>query len=161
MESNNSLVAFVSNANLTKEAQGNLVENLVAQVTDGKADAVTAFVQIKAIAEVCEQFLKNPAVVAAVQSAVLVRGKDAAFGGAKVGIYSTTRYDYSSSGDTQYLDLIKQNKSIASQLKAREMYLKAITDEQTIVDRETGAIVTITPPAKTVSQSLRVTFDKA
>lgn len=54
MESNNSLVAFVSNANLTKEAQGNLVENLVAQVTDGKADAVTAFVQIKAIAEVCE-----------------------------------------------------------------------------------------------------------
>lgn len=41
------------------------------------------------------------------------------------------------------------------------MYLKAITDEQTIVDRETGAIVTITPPAKTVSQSLKVTFDKA
>ena len=157
MESNNSLVAFVSNANLTKEAQGNLVENLVAQVTDGKADAV----QIKAIAEVCEQFLKNPAVGAAVQSAVLVRGKDAAFGGAKVGISSTTRYDYASSGDTQYLDLIKQKESIASQLKAREMYLKAITDEQTIVDRETGAIVTITPPAKTVSQSLRVTFDKA
>ena len=91
MESNNSLVAFVSNANLTKEAQGNLVENLVAQVTDGKADAVTAFVQIKAIAEVCEQFLKNPAVGAAVQSAVLVRGKDAAFGGAKVGISSTTQ----------------------------------------------------------------------
>lgn len=161
MESNNSLVAFVSSANLTKEAQGNLVESLVAQVTDGKADAVSAFVQIKAIAEVCEQFLKNPAVGAAVQSAVLVRGKDAAFGGAKVGISSTTRYDYASSGDSQYLDLIKQKDSIANKLKAREMFLKAITEDQTIVDHETGAIVTIVPPTKTVSQSLKVTFDKA
>lgn len=161
MESNNSLVAFVSNANLTKEAQVNLVENLVAQVTDGKADAITAFVQIKAIAEVCEQFLKNPSIGEAVQSAVLVRGKDAAFGGAKVGVSSTTRYDYASSGDPQYLDLIKQKDSIASKLKAREMFLKAITEDQVIVDHETGAIVTIAPPVKTVSQSLRVTFDKA
>lgn len=161
MESNNSLVAFVSNASLTKEAQGNLAESLVAQVTDGKVDAVAAFVQIKAIAEVCEQFLKNQAVSEAVQSAVVVRGNDAAFGGAKVGVSNSTRYDYASSGDPQYLDLIKRNESIASQLKAREMYLKAITDEQTIVDRETGAIVTIVPPTKTVSQSLRVTFDKA
>lgn len=161
MESNNSLVAFVSTANLSKEAQGNLADSLVAQVTDGKVDAVAAFVQIKAIAEVCEQFLKNQAVSEAVQSAVVVRGKDAAFGGAKVGVSNSTRYDYASSGDPQYLDLIKQKDSIASQLKAREMFLKAITDEQDIVDRETGAIVTITPPAKTVSQSLRVTFDKA
>lgn len=161
MESNNSLVAFVSNASLTKEAQGNLAESLVAQVTDGKVDAVAAFVQIKAIAEVCEQFLKNQAVSEAVQSAVVVRGKDAVFGGAKVGVSNSTRYDYASSGDPQYLDLIKRKESIASQLKAREMYLKAITDEQTIVDRETGAIVTIVPPTKTVSQSLRVTFDKA
>ena len=105
--------------------------------------------------------MKNPAIGQAVQSAVLVRGNDAAFGGAKVGVSNTTRYDYASSGDPQYLDLIKQKDSIASQLKAREMFLKAITDEQDIVDRETGAVVTITPPTKTVSQSLRVTFDKA
>lgn len=161
MESNNSLVAFVSSANLTKEAQGNLAESLVAQVKDGKVDAVTAFVQIKAIAEVCEQFMKNPAISEAVQSAVLVRGKDAAFGGAKVGVSSTTRYDYASSGDPQYLELIKKKDIVAGQIKAREMYLKAITEDQTIVDRETGAIVTITPPAKAVSQSLKVTFDKA
>jgi len=62
MESNNSLVAFVSTANLSKEAQGNLADSLVAQVTEGKVDAITAFVQIKAIAEVCEQFMKNPSI---------------------------------------------------------------------------------------------------
>lgn len=161
MESRNSLVAFVSAANLTKEAQGNLAENLVAQVRNGSVDAVTAFVQIKAIEEVCEQFMKNPYIGTAVQSAVVVRGKDATYGGAKVAISNTTRYDYATSGDPQYLELIKQKESVASQLKAREMFLKAITDEQTIVDKETGAIVTIQPPTKTVSQSLHVTFDKA
>lgn len=81
MESNNSLVAFVSSANLSKEAQGDLAESLVAQVTEGKVDAVKAFVQIKAIAEVCEKFLKNPTIGEAVRSAVVVRGNDATFGG--------------------------------------------------------------------------------
>lgn len=160
MGSNNSLVAFVSAANLTKQAQGNLAENLVAQVRNGSIDAIAAYVQIKAIAEVCDQFMKDPYIGSAVQSAVDVRGKDAAYAGAKVGVSNTTRYDYASSGDPQYLDLIKQKESVASQLKAREMFLKAITDQQDIVDRETGAVITIMPPQKTVSQSLRVTFDK-
>lgn len=160
MESNNSLVAFVSSANLSKEAQGDLAESLVAQVTEGKVDAVKAFVQIKAIAEVCEKFLKNPTIGEAVRSAVVVRGNDATFGGAKVDISSTTRYDYASSGDPQYLDLIKQKESIDSKLKAREMFLKAITENQELVDRETGAITTIVPPSKTVSQSLKTTFAK-
>lgn len=161
MESNNSLVAFVSSANLTKEAQDNLAESLVAQVKDGKVDAVTAFAQIKAIAEVCDRFMKNPAISEAVKSAALVRGKDAGFGGAKVGISSTTRYDFESSGDPRYLELIKQKDIIANQIKSREMYLKAITDDQTVIDRETGTVIKIVPPVKTVSQSLKVTFEKA
>lgn len=41
------------------------------------------------------------------------------------------------------------------------MYLKAITDDQTVIDRETGTVIKIVPPVKTVSQSLKVTFDKA
>lgn len=161
MESNNSLVAFVSTANLSKEAQSNLADSLVAQVTDGKVDAITAFVQIKAIAEVCEQFMKNPAISNAVRTAAIARGKSAVFCGAKVGVSNSTSYDYASSGDSQYLDLLKKKEDIDSKIKARQMFLKAITDEQTIVDRETGAISTIVPPTKTVSQSLRVIFDKA
>lgn len=161
MESKNSLVAFVSTANLTKDAQASLSENLVAQVIEGDVDALQAYVQIKAIADVCEQFLKNPSIGNAVKSAVTVRGKDAAFGGAKVCLSNSTRYDYAASGDAQYLALVKQKESIANQIKAREMFLKALTEEQTIVDRETGQVITILPPKKEISQSVRVTFDKA
>lgn len=161
MESNNSLVALVNSTNLTKEAQSNLVENLVSQVINGNVDAVMAFVQIKAIADVCEQFMKNSDVCNAVQSAVKVRGENAVFGGANVSFSNATRYDYPSSGDPQYLELIKQKEVLSGKIKAREMFLKAITDQQDIVDRETGQIITIHPPVKAVSQSLRVTFDKA
>lgn len=161
MESNNSLVAFVSSTNLTKEAQSSLANNLVAQALNGSVDCVAAFIQMKAIAEVCEQFLKNSDVCNAVSTAVAVRGKDANFGGGKLGVSNTTRYDYASSGDPQYLALVKEKESIASKIKAREMYLKAITEQQDILDRETGEITSILPPTRNVTQSLRVTFDKA
>lgn len=161
MESNNSLVAFVSSTNITKEAQSNLAESLVSQVLCGSVDVIEAVVKVKAIAEICEQFMKNSAIGNAVKSAVEVRGKDAMYGGAKVAISNSTRYDYESSGDPQYIALIKQKESVASQLKAREMFLKAITDQQDIMNRETGEVVSILPPEKTVSQSFRVTFDKA
>lgn len=160
MERNNSLVAFGSTPNLTKASQATLAESLVAQVVDGSVDAVAAFLQIKAIAEVCEQFMKNSDICEAVQKAVVVRGNDAAFCGGKIGMSNITRYDYASSGDPQYIALIKQKEDIANKIKAREMYLKAITEQQELIDRETGTVVTIAPPTKMVSQSLRVTFDK-
>lgn len=157
---NNSLVAFGGSVNLTKESQATLAENLVAQVVDGSVDSVAAFLQIKAIAEVCEQFLKNAQICDTVQKAVVVRGKDATFCGGKIGLSSTTRYDYASSGDPQYLALIKQQDEIKSKIKAREMYLKAISEPLDMLDRETGEVIHIVPPTKNESQSLRVTFNK-
>ncbi len=159
MESRNSLVAFGGSVNLTKESQATLAESLVAQVVSGSVDSVAAFLQIKAIADVCEQFLKNAQICDAVQKAVVVRGKDTAFCGGKIGLSNTTRYDYASSGDPQYIALIKQKEDITNKINAREMYLKAISEEQDVLDGD-GKIIHIVPPIKSVSQSLRVTFDK-
>ncbi len=161
MESQNSLIAFVSSPNLTKEAQSSIAENLVAQVIRNEVDPIRAYVQIKAIAEVCAQVLKDTALISRVQAAADERGRNAEFGSAKVGVSTTTRYDYASSGDPQYLSLIKQKESIDNKIKAREMYLKAITERQDMVDRNTGEVITILPPQRTVSPSLRVTFAKA
>lgn len=160
MERNDSLVVFGGSVNLTKESQATLAESLVSQVISGSVDSVAAYLQIKAIAEVCDQFMKNPAICNAVQSAVAVRGKDAAFCGGKIGMSNTTRYDYASSGDPQYIALVKQKEEITNKINAREMYLKAITEQQDVFDRETGEVISIMPPVKSVSQSLRVTFDK-
>lgn len=145
---------------LSKEEQTNVANDLVAQVINGNVDPIRAFVQMKAISEVAEQFLKHTDIVAATQAAVAECGKDAQYGGAKVAISYTTRYDYPSSGDREYLDLMRQKEDIDTKIKARQMFLKSVTDSVEVVDRNTGEVVTISAPIPTKSSTLRVTFAK-
>lgn len=145
---------------LSKEAQTRMADELVAQVTEGNVDPIQAFVQVKALLETADQFLKNPEIVAAVQSAAEERGKMAVFAGTKVGVSYTTRYDYSMCGDSEYDALIKEKENLDAKIKARQMFLKSVPDKVEVVDHETGALVTICAPLPTKSSSLRVTFAK-
>ena len=79
MEETTTLQKFISAPVLSKEAQANVAADLVAQVVNGNVDPITAFVQMKAIGEVAEQFLKNADIVALTQAAAVERGKDAQF----------------------------------------------------------------------------------
>ena len=160
MEETTTLQKFISAPVLSKEAQANVAADLVAQVVNGNVDPITAFVQMKAVGEVAEQFLKNADIVALTQAAAAERGKDAQFGGAKVGITYTTRYDYISSGDAEYAQLMREKEDIDTKIKARQMFLKSVTDTMDVVDRATGELVTINAPVPTKSSTLRVTFAK-
>lgn len=64
---------------LSKEAQTATVNDLVAQVKGGNVDPLQAYVQMKAIAEMADQFIKHPDIVSLTQGEVLSRGKDAMF----------------------------------------------------------------------------------
>ncbi len=145
---------------LSKEAQTRTANELVAQVTEGNIDPIQAFVHVKALLETADQFLKNPEIVAAVQSAAEERGKMAVFAGAKVDISYTTRYDYSMCGDIEYDALIREKENLDAKIKARQMFLKSVPDKVEVVDRETGELTTICAPLPTKSSSLRVTFAK-
>lgn len=160
MENNNSIVPLGGALDFSKSSQSETVEHIVAQVLNGKVDSVSIFIQIKAIAEVCDQILKDPRVVEKVKQQSKVLGKDATFFGGKVSLTNSTRYNYESSRDPQYIELVKQKEEINNKIKAREMYLKAIVDPQDILNQDTGELVRILPCLKDVSQSLRVTFDK-
>lgn len=160
MEETTTLQKFISAPVLSKEAQANVAADLVAQVVNGNVDPITAFVQMKAIGEVAEQFLKNADIVALTQAAAVERGKDAQFCGAKVGITFTTRYDYMSSNDAEYAELMRAKEDIDTKIKARQMFLKSVTDTMDVLDRTTGEVVTINAPIPTKSSTLRVTFAK-
>lgn len=160
MEETTTLQKFISAPVLSKEAQANVAADLVAQVVNGNVDPITAFVQMKAIGEVAEQFLKNADIVALTQAAAVERGKDAQFGSAKVGITFTTRYDYMSSNDAEYAELMRAKEDIDTKIKARQMFLKSVTDTMDVLDRTTGEVVTINAPIPTKSSTLRVTFAK-
>ncbi len=145
---------------LSKEAQTATVNDLVAQVKGGNVDPLQAYVQMKAIAEMADQFIKHPDIVSLTQGEVLSRGKDAMFGGAKVAVAYTTRFDYSMCGDSEYDSLVAEKENIDAKIKSRQMYLKSIPNKVEVVNQETGELVTICAPLPTKSSSIRVTFAK-
>lgn len=160
MEQATALQRLASASMLSKASQNLLANDLVSQVVNGQVDPIQAFVQIKAIADVADQFLKNTAIVELTQDAVVAHGKSAEYNGAKVGITYTTRYDYSFSNDTEYNALVKAKEELDTKIKARQMFLKSVNTSMDIVDRESGEARTILAPMPTQSASLRVTFAK-
>lgn len=145
---------------LSKGAQEQMANDLVAQVIDGDVDPIQAFVQMKALMETAEKFLKNPEIVNAVQAAAAERGKQAMFAGAKVAVAYKTDFDYSMCGDSEYDDLKRQEEELKAKIKSRQLFLKSIPDRVDVVDRNTGELTTVVSPLQTKSSSLRVTFAK-
>lgn len=161
MEAEKALQQVMVAPSLSKATQQNIAQDLVAKVVDGSVDPMQAFIQVKAVAEVCDMFLKNEDIVNRTMFSVTRCGNDLPqFNGAKVALTSSTRYDYETSQDPEYIALLTKKKDIETKLKAREMFLKALDDSVDIVDRETGEVRTILPPTKKQSQTLRVTFAK-
>lgn len=160
MSATTALQTIAQSAIISKAGQAATVDDLVAQVTGGNVDPIQAFVQMKAIGEIAGQFIKHPDIVSLTQGETITRGKDASFGGAKVGIAYTTRYDFTMCGDAEYDALIREKESLDAKIKAREMFLKSIPEKVDVVDKETGELVSICAPLATKSSSIRVTFSK-
>lgn len=161
MEANNALQQVMVAPSFSKATQATIANDLVSQVKSGNVDPMQAFIQIKAIAEICDQFLKDDEIVSLTMGAVARNENNLpVFNGAKVSLTNSTRYDYGSSRDPEYLELLRQKDIISDKMKAREMFLKALDTQIDIVDRESGELKTIFPPEKKQSKTLRVTFAK-
>ena len=83
------------------------------------------------------------------------------FDGHKFQVKETgVKYDYSLCNDPIYKQLKKDEVELAGKIKAREAFLKSISDQQTIVDEDTGEVVTILPPSKSGTTSVTITLKK-
>ena len=146
----------------TKTAQKEAVDRLVAQVTEGEIDAVETFIKAKSLYETLGAFLKDKGVVDTTISECEKNGREGAlYNGARMIVAEAgVRYDFSVCKDPKWSDLAAQKATIEAQLKERETFLRAIPGSQTIVNEETGEVVTVYPPAKTSSTTVKVTFLK-
>ena len=59
MEANDALQEVIVAPSLSKATQSIIAENLAARVINGFVDPMQAFIQVKAISEICSQFLKT------------------------------------------------------------------------------------------------------
>lgn len=68
-----------------------------------------------------------------------------------------TKYDYSATGHPQWNRLSFKAKEISEELKSVENTLKSLKASMTMVDEETGEVVTIYPPAKKSTSGVKLT----
>ena len=80
------------------------------------------------------------------------------FGGAKIEVSELgTKYNYSVCNDSEINDLMKEMDFLKAKIKARETFLKAITDKlEVVVNGE--EVVTLYPPNKSSTTGLKITL---
>ena len=64
-------------------------------------------------------------------------------------------YDYESSGDPIYNHRLQIFESAKQQLQDREKFLKSLKEPLTLVDDESGEVVTVRPPIKKSSEGFK------
>ena len=161
METNS--VAMIESMNaLTKTNQKAIADELIRRVVGGAVNPIQAFIQIKGIVECLTVFLKDKGVIETTANACRRFGDEKPqYNGAKMSVQEAgVRYDYSACGDTKWNELMEAKAAIDEQLKAREDFLKHLDGDQSIVDERTGELLTIHPPVRTASTSVKVTFAK-
>lgn len=71
-----------------------------------------------------------------------------------------TKYSYAETGDPVWQELNAKTKELQEKLKERETFLKGIKGSETIVDTNSGEIVTVYEPAKTSTTSVSCSINK-
>ena len=79
--------------------------------------------------------------------------------GAKVELFeAATKYDYSMCNDDEYKDLLVEQEKLKLKIKQREKFLQAIDGKMTLVVEGTGEVVTVFPPTKSSTSTIKITL---
>lgn len=79
--------------------------------------------------------------------------------GAKIELAETgTSYDFTWCNDYELNILNSQKTELDLKIKEREKFLKALSKSMTVVHEDTGEIITINPPVKKSTSSVKISF---
>lgn len=114
-------------------------------VTDGYTSEIDALIFGKKIGTLAEEL--------DTRIRPLVNGKSYGKDYERFGVKVTesmqgVKYDFTHCMDNQWLELYTQVKLLTEKLKERETFLKTISKEITIVDPDSGEVITLYPPVK-------------
>jgi len=135
-----------------------LEEAFTTQIEEGYTNPLEFAVRAKMLIDALQKTLDNTKELAMTEQ--MKHGKRAEVFGAEVTqVESGVRYDYSQCNDSVYTTLKALCEENTALLREREKFLKALTGPLPIVT-EDGEIVTINPPIKLSTTTLRVTPTK-
>jgi hypothetical protein len=133
-------------------------DGVIQSVQAGEVNPLTVLIQLRAIAKASERILKE------INSNILNEaGKysenEFEYAGCKLtkAEHGTT-YDFSNCGDIQWVTLKAKESILKSSIKDRETFLKAIKGALETLDKDSGEVVTLTPPTKKSTSGVNVSI---
>ena len=149
-------LSTIADAPITYVEIGNLIHYMKQELLSGEYNPLDVELKLKAMEETIKQLRSDEEIRAFVLSEAEKYGKSFEWRGAKMSIREVgVKYDYSSTGDSEWAILDAQIKELSEKKKAREKFLQAVPASGT-VSPETGEM--IYPPAKISTTSIAVTL---
>lgn len=149
-------LSAIADAPITYVEIGNAIHEMKAELLSGDYNPLDVELKLKAIEEITKQLRADDDIRAFVMKEAEKYGKSFEWRGAKMSIREVgVKYDYASTGDSEWAILDSQIKELSEKKKAREKFLQAVPPAGT-ASPDTGEV--IYPPAKTSTTSIAVTL---
>jgi hypothetical protein len=133
-------------------------DQLIASVKQGEVNPLEVLTMFRAIEKVSDRVLKEIK-ENLLNEASKYSGNSFEYLGNKVEKAELgTKYDFSKCNDPAWENFDSAANAALTFKKEREIFLKGIKDKETIIDPNTGEVVTILPPVKTSTAGLKVTI---
>ncbi len=129
---------------------------VIQSIKEGHTDPLEVLVYLKAFEKVSERIIKETKQNQLTAAELYTEVNFKAFGADISKADTGTKYDYSVCNDPVWNHRSKIAEEAKSQLSERETFLKTLKTSMTIVDDESGGIVTISPPKKAANPGLKV-----
>lgn len=154
METATSTLAILPN---TKEQIELFANKLISEIENGQVNPLELIIIQKSFEKMFDK-VKETLTKAMVDEAEKY-GKKFEFKGAKIELVEAgVKYDYSSCGDTQYTRVNEQILQLSEVKKQREAFIKSLKEPMQVLDEETSELVTVYPPKKSSTTTLKVTI---
>jgi hypothetical protein len=151
-------IALLSGVEINKPYVADTSQSIIAAIQSGEVNPLDLKLQVKAIESVLET-IKPILDKEARNEAEKFGAKSFDRLGAKVELFeAATKYDYSMCNDDEYKDLLVEQEKLKLKIKQREKFLQAIDGKMTLVVEGTGEVVTVFPPTKSSTSTIKITL---
>lgn len=146
----------IANGN-AKELSNQLADQVISSVMDDGANALKQIIMVKALDSALTK-IKSKLMPYAIEEFRLENSKEVDINGYRISEATTgVSYDYSNCNHPIYAKLVNQMADLKEQISDIEQMLKSLKSPMEILDKETGEVYTIYPPAKKSTTTLKLT----
>lgn len=150
---------LVKTEGITKQVIQDYAQELIRSIEEGHANPIDTALQVKFMEDLITAIKERLRVAVIAEAGKYAKGEDIVRYNGRVQVKEAgVKYDYHTCLDPTYQKLTDQINELEFQRKEREAFLKSLTSSVTLVDEETGEVITIHPPQKKSTTTYAITW---